>query len=76
MSALAGMTLEQAHEYVRDKAIEQLNNGPKVEVGFWTETGNHSVLVGIARRGQAATTVMVPRGEYDGMKLLKILGVD
>jgi len=67
-----GMKLEQACDAVRDKAIEMLEQGGG-ELGFWTETGNGSVLVGVARRGQAAATMLIDRGEYSGMKLLEIL---
>jgi hypothetical protein len=76
MSALAGMSLRRACEYVRDKAIEQLDGKPEVEIGFWTEMGNKSVMVGIARRGKAAVAVLVPKEEYDALKLLQILGVE
>lgn len=68
---VSGMSLEEAGEAVAQKAIEALEGG--AEVGVWTESGNRAVLVGIARRGQAAVTLMIPHEEYDGLKLLSIL---
>lgn len=71
---IKGLSLEKASRLVADKAAAQLALDPNAEVGIWTETGNTSVLVGIARRGKATSTMLVPRNEYDGLKLLAMLG--
>lgn len=68
-----GMSMEQAGQAVMRKAEEVLRRRPTNELGIWTETGRRSVLVGVARRGRASTTLLIPKDEYDGMKLLDLL---
>lgn len=67
-----GMTMEQAAEAVVG-AAERLRAKTDAPISVWTETGRESVLVGIARRGQASATMLIPRSEYDGLKLLESL---
>ena len=68
------MTLEQAGVAVMDKAIAA-REAVGSELGIWSETGKRNVLLGISRRGKAATTLLIPIEEYDGMKVLEMLGV-
>lgn len=70
---IRGKTLDEAIELVRDAAIGLLQDGRKI--GVWTETGNHSVLVGIARP-DAAATMLIPKEEYDGIKFLEMIYKD
>jgi hypothetical protein len=67
-----GMSMEDAAAAVVH-AAEQLRAENDAPIALWTETGRESVLVGIARRGQAAATMLIPRKDYDGMKLLASL---
>jgi hypothetical protein len=67
---VVGMNLEQAGQAVMRKAEELMNSRPGLLLGLWTETGRNNVLIGIAQRGKPSTTMLVPRSEYDGMKLL------
>jgi len=69
---VSGMSLEKACATVAARA-EQLRAETDAPLSVWTETGRQSVLVGIARRGMAATTMLVPRAEYDGIKLFERL---
>jgi hypothetical protein len=70
---IRGLSLDAASRVVAAKAAEQLQLNPGAEVGVWTEQGNSSVLVGIARRGKATSTTLIPKAEYDGLKLLELL---
>lgn len=69
---VSGLTLEQAQDAVRRKAVELLADGDN-DIALWTETGNRSVLIGVARRGVGSFTMMVPREQYDGLKLMEWL---
>jgi len=66
------MSMEDAAAAVVD-AAERLRAQTDAPLSVWTETGRESVLVGIARRGQAAATMLIPRSEYDGLRLLDSL---
>lgn len=66
---LDGLSLEQATEVVRSKAIEMAAGGAR---GIWTEVGKQNVMVGLCTGG-AAAVLLISRKEYDGMKLLEIL---
>lgn len=65
-----GMSFEEAAAVVRDKVIAQLAVS---EVGIWTEVDMGSALICLARRGAAACTIVVPRNDYSGAKLLELL---
>ena len=69
-----GMTLEQAGQAVMKKAIEA-REASGSEVGIWSEVGRKNVLLGISRRGKASTTLLIPIEEYDGLKVLEMLGI-
>lgn len=74
MSAVSGMTLDQAKQFVIEKAEACMREGGS-QIGIWTETGNHSVLVGLAQVGKPSVTVAIPRAEYCGLRVLRSLGV-
>ena len=71
---IKGLTRAQAVEAIRQKAIEhsQASNG----IGFWVESGNKEVLVGIARPGHAAVVLEFDKGEFDGLQFLERIGID
>jgi hypothetical protein len=71
MSLAAGLTFDQAVQAVCDAAIAARGTS---RCGIWSETGTEKVLVGIARADQPAFVLEVARSEYDGIKLLEILG--
>lgn len=68
-----GMSMEQAAAAVRNKAIELAKESGGL--GMHTEMGNRSALVGVARLGKGAVAFTIAREEYDGLKLLEILGL-
>ncbi len=55
------------------EAAERRREELGTNLHVWTETGNASVLVGIARKGRASATLLIPKDEYDGLKLLELL---
>lgn len=69
-----GMTRQQAIDAIRDKAIEhsQACGG----IGFWVESGNKEVLVGLARPGHAAVVLEFDKDEFDGLQFLERIGID
>lgn len=67
-----GMSIEKAAAAVCERARQEMERAG-APFGIWTETGNRSVLVGIARRGRHAATLLIPREEYDGLRLLAAL---
>lgn len=71
---IKGLTREQAVEAIRQKAIEHSEacNG----IGFWVESGNKEVLVGLARPGHAAVVMEFDKAEFDGMEFLQRIGID
>lgn len=66
------MSMEDAAAAVVD-AAERLRAKTDSPISVWTETGRESVLVGIARRGQASATMLIPRADYCGFKLMDAL---
>lgn len=69
------MKFDQAVTAVRDAAIE-VQEASGAPVGFWTETGRDTVLVGIARRAGPAIVLQVDAAEWNGMRFLELVGVD
>lgn len=71
---IKGLSREQAVEAIRQKAIEhsQASNG----IGFWVESGNKEVLVGLARPGHAAVVLEFDKAEFDGLQFLERIGID
>jgi len=68
-----GMSMEQAADAVRGAAIDKANESG--DLGLHTETGRRSVLVGLARKGKGAVVFTIDLAEYDGLKLLEVLGL-
>ena len=69
---VVGLNMEQATAAVSAEA-ERRRAELDTDLHVWTETGRKSVLVGIARRGRPAATMLIPKDEYDGLKLLEML---
>lgn len=69
-SLIIGKSLQEACEAVSERAASMLSD-PACDVGFWTEKGRSSVLVGFARRGVGAACFMIPIAEYDPAKLIE-----
>lgn len=71
---IKGLTRAQAVEAIRQKAIEhsQASSG----IGFWVESGNKEVLVGLARPGHSAVVLEFDKAEFDGLQFLERIGID
>lgn len=71
---IKGLTRAQAVEAIRQKSIEhsEASNG----IGFWVESGNREVLVGLARPGHAAVVMEFDKAEFVGLQFLERIGID
>lgn len=69
-----GEVLAQAINRLQLEAVAALHVAGDVDRAIFTEVGSRSVMVAVATHG-AVGVVQVPRDQYDGARLLAMIGV-